>query len=109
MNTVTIIGRVGQQPTLRYTTGNTAVCELSLAVDNPRTDEPEWIPVVTWGRTAEAVAEHVDKGRQIAVVGELRVTTWQPDEGPKRHDLKVHAREVDFLARPRTSQDDKAA
>jgi single-strand DNA-binding protein len=108
MNNVTLIGRVGQQPELRYTTSGTAVCEVSLAVDG-FDDNVEWIPVVIWGRTAEAVAEHVGKGRQVAVEGELRVSTWEPNEGPKRHDVKVHARRVDFLAKPREADDRQSA
>ena len=104
MNNVTIIGRVGRQPELRYTNNNTAVCEITLAVDGTD-DNVEWIPVVTWGRTAEAVAQHVNKGRQLAVEGELRVSEWEPDNGPKRYDVKVHARRVDFLAKPRYADD----
>ena len=108
MNTVTLIGRVGQNPELRYTTGGTPVSEISIAVDSG-SDEAHWIPVVAWGRTAEVLAEHVAKGRQVAVEGELRVHEWQPDQGPKRRDLKVHARRIDFLARPRTSNDQAAS
>ncbi len=108
MNNVTLIGRVGKQPELRYTNGGTAVCELSIAVDGTD-DNVEWIPVVTWGRTAEAVAQHVQKGRQIGVEGELRVNEWEPDNGPKRHDVKVHARRVDFLAKPRSGAEHEPA
>jgi single-strand DNA-binding protein len=100
MNNVTLIGRVGRQPELHYTSNGTAVCEISVAVDGTN-DSVEWIPVVTWGPTAEAVAQHVQKGRQVGVEGELRVSEWQPDNGPKRYDVKVNARRVDFLAKPR--------
>ena len=58
MNNVTLIGRVGRQPEVRYTNGGAAVCEISIAVDGT----VEWIPVVTWGATAEAAAHHVQKG-----------------------------------------------
>ncbi len=60
MNNVTLIGRVGRQPELRYTNGGTAVCEITIAVDGTD-DNVEWIPVVTWGATAEAVAHHVHR------------------------------------------------
>ena len=108
MNNVTLIGRVGRQPELRYTNNGTAVCELTIAVDGTD-DNVEWIPVVTWGRTAEAVAQHVHKGRQVGVEGELRVSESEPDTGPKRHDVKVHARRVDFLAKPRNSEEREPA
>lgn len=102
MNNVSLIGRVGQTPELRHTNGGTAVCEINIAVDRGD-DKVEWIPVVTWGATAEAVAGHVGKGRQVGVEGELRVSEWEPDTGPKRRDVKVHARHVEFLAKPRTA------
>jgi len=108
MNNVTLIGRVGRHPELRYTSNGTAVCEISIAVDGSD-DNVEWIPVVTWGRTAEAVAQHVPKGRQVAVEGELRVSEWEPDNGPKRYDVKVHARRVDFLAKPRSADEPEPA
>ena len=57
--------------------------------------------MVTWGRTAEAVAQHVHKGRQVGVEGELRVSEWPPDTGPRPHDVKVTPRRVDFLVKPR--------
>ncbi len=104
MNNVTIIGRVGKTPELRHTNAGTAVCEINVAVDGTD-DNVEWIPVVTWGRTAEAVAAHVNKGRQIGVEGELRVSVWESDTGPTRHDVKVHARSVEFLAKPRRNAD----
>ena len=107
MNNVTLIGRVGRQPELHYTSNGTAVCEISIAVDG--TNSVEWIPVVTWGATAEAVAQHVAKGRQVGVEGELRVSEWQPDNGPKRYDVKVHARRVDFLAKPRNADEPEPA
>lgn len=104
MNNVTTIGRAGKTPELRHTNAGTAVCEINVAVDGTD-DNVEWIPVVTWGRTAEAVADHVDKGRQIGVEGEIRVSVWEPDIGPKRDDVKVHARSVEFLAKPRHNAD----
>ena len=61
--------------------------------------------MVTWGPTAEAIAQHVHKGRQVGVEGELRVSEWQPDNGPKRYDVKVNARRVDFLAKPRSADE----
>jgi hypothetical protein len=60
-------------------------------------------------RRKEAVAHHVSKGRQVGVEGELRVSEWQPDNGPKRYDVKVHARRVDFLAKPRSADEPQPA
>ena len=56
MNNVTIIGRVGRQPELRYTNGGTAVCEITIAVDGTD-DNVEWIPIVTWGATVYSALE----------------------------------------------------
>ena len=102
MNNVSIIGRLGSNPELAYTTSGTAVSEFSIAVPRTKTDEVDWIRIVAWGNLAETVAEHKTTGDQIAVTGELRTSEWEQD-GKNRSATKVHAGRIDFLANKRTS------
>ena len=81
MNTTTLIGRLAQDPELRFTTGGTSVATFRLAVPNPQDDDqPNWIPIKALGKTADAVAEYLTKGNQVAVTGRLGV----PDEARRR-------------------------
>jgi len=70
LNKVVLIGRLTKDPELRFTPGNgTAVTTLTLAVDryNPKAaqKEADFIPVVVWGKQAEATANYMNKGKLV--------------------------------------------
>ncbi len=104
MNTVNLIGRLTADPELRHTAGGTPVCTVRLAVNRPRKDGQDqgavFIDVVSYSRQAEAVAEHLGKGRQIAVTGRLEYRQWEGQDGSPRSKHEVTANQVDFLAKP---------
>ena len=77
-NTVTLIGRLGQDPTLRYTGNQTAVCEFSLAVDNRHTSGTDWFKVVAWAGLAETLAEHKTRRPGRRPNAALRVPAGRP-------------------------------
>ena len=98
MNTTTVIGRLAQDPEVRFTTGGTAVASFRLAVTNPQDkDKPHWIPVKCLGKTAEAVGEYLSKGNQVGVTGRLESSEWDDKEGQRHWKLEILARTVDFL------------
>lgn len=107
MNTTSIIGRLAQDPEVRFTTGGTAVATFRLAVANPKDkDQPNWIPVKALGKTAEAVGEYLTKGNQVAVTGRLESSEWDDKEGQRHWKLEVLARTVDFLNTNNKTTDD---
>ena len=101
INHVTLLGRVGTDPELRSTKSGTAVVQLRLATDryskSNETIETDWLSVVVWGKTAEAVARFVGKGDRVHVTGRLQQHRWQTDAGERRSRTEVHASEVIFL------------
>lgn len=98
MNTTTMIGRLGQDPDIRVTTGGTSVATFRLAVPNPQDDDnPNWIPVKCLGKTADAVATYLSKGDQVAVTGRLESSEWDDNDGQRHWKLEVLARNVQFL------------
>lgn len=111
MNTVNLIGRLTRDPELR-TMGETdrSVCELRLAVDqgvdgSGDKRDPLYIDVSTFDRQAAACAEHLSKGRQVAVSGRLVYREWTGDDNNKRSKHSVIGR-VEFLGgKPQGSQD----
>jgi len=104
MNTVALIGRLTADPELRFTAGGTPVCTVRLAINRPPKDGEDqgaiFIDVVSFGRQAEAVAEHLAKGRQVAVTGRLEYRQWEANDGSPRSKHEVIANQVDFLAKP---------
>ena len=93
MNTIQLIGRLTQDPELRYTDGGTATTKLRLAVPrrkrNSEEQPPVYVDVVTFDKQAEAVAEHLEKGRRVAVTGRLEYREWkdQQDNPHSRHEV----------------------
>ncbi|MFN2503027.1 MAG: single-stranded DNA-binding protein [Acidimicrobiales bacterium] len=107
MNTVTLIGRLTSDPELRTTNGGTPVCTLRLAVNRPPKDGKDqgavFVDVVSFNRQAEAVAEHLGKGRQVAVTGRLEYRQWEGNDGSPHSNHEVVANQVEFLAKPATN------
>ena len=107
MNTTTLIGRLANDPDLRVTTGGTSVATFRLAVPNPADDDqPNWVPVKCLGKTADAVAEYLAKGNQVAVTGRLESSEWDDKDGQHHWKLEVLARNVEFLNTKNKSTDD---
>lgn len=105
MNNVSLIGRLGQHPELKVTSGNHQVASFSIAVENRFKDEPDWVAVEVWGKTAEVVAEHKSKGDQVAITGRLTTSQWTDDDGTKRSRTFVTADTVDFLHNANTGKE----
>jgi single-strand DNA-binding protein len=90
INSVTLVGRLTAEPTLRELPDGKPVCELRLAVNDVR-EQPMFIDVCTFGAGAEACAEYLAKGRQVGVVGRLSYREWEKD-GAKRSKHEVVGR-----------------
>jgi single-strand DNA-binding protein len=109
LNRAMIIGNVGRDPEMRYTTGGQAVTSFSLAATRPwtsadgeRHDTTEWFNVVAWGSLAEICSQYLFKGRRVYVEGELRTRGWEQPNGAKHFRTELVASEMILLGpRPR--------
>ena len=100
INKVELLGRVGNDPEMRYTASGIAVTQLRLATDRGRKngeDATDWHTVVVWDKLGEAVAEYVQKGQRLYVAGRLVQSSWEGDDGQRRYRTEVHAQDVVFL------------
>lgn len=105
-NKVILMGNLTRDPEVRYTTGGSAVCDITLAVNyqwtdkrsNERKEEVSFIDVTLWGRTAEIAGEYLAKGRPVLIEGRLQQDKWDDKEtGQKRSKLKVVADAMQLL------------
>lgn len=103
LNQVTLVGNLGKDAELRYTTGGAAVATLNLATTESWTDKEgqkqektEWHRIVVWGKTAESLQEYLTKGKQICVVGSLQTRKWEKD-GVTRYTTEIKAHRVQLL------------
>ena len=104
LNSVQIIGNLGQDPELRKTGNGTSVANLSVAThevfkddSGERQQRTEWHRVVVFGKQAESCAEFLAKGRQVHVEGSLRTREWKDKEGSSHRTTEIVARSVKFL------------
>ena len=104
INKVILVGRLGKDPEVRYTTDNTAVATLTLATGERRkdasgqwVDHTEWHRLVCFGKLAELAKNYLKKGRQIYVEGRLRTTKWQDKEGKDRYTTEIVVATLEFL------------
>jgi single-strand DNA-binding protein len=99
-NQVTFGGNLTRDPELRYSQSGNPVLKLGLAVNNrikkgdAWVDDPCYIDIAVFGKTAEYVAERVSKGQPVLVSGRLQYRTWTADDGSKRAKHEVLADRV---------------
>mgnify|MGYP001350358644 CR=1 FL=1 len=109
MNKVILIGRLTHSPQLRYTGSGHAVTNFTLAVDRPFVSqggerEADFIDIVTWRKQAETCANHLTKGRLVAVEGRLEIRSYDDQNGVRRKAASIVADNVRFLDRAKESE-----
>lgn len=116
LNKVMLIGRLGQDPEVRYTQSNTAVATLSLATserykdgNGEQQERTEWHRVVAWGRLAEICQQYLHKGSLIFVEGPLQTRQWEDNQGQKRYTTEVKALQMTMLDSRNSNQQNQGA
>ncbi len=106
LNKVMVIGRLGQDPELRYMPNGSPVCNLSVATDESYTDregnkvdKTEWHRVVVYQRQAETCSTYLGKGSLVYVEGSLQTRKWQDQQGQDRYTTEIKAMRIQFLDR----------
>jgi len=104
INKVILVGRLGQDPEVRYTPDGSAVANFSIATSDEwkdketgdKREKTEWHRVVAWRRLGEICGEYLSKGRQVYVEGKLQTRSWEKD-GVTRYTTEIIASDVQFL------------
>ena len=103
LNFTIIEGRVTRTADLLYTQNGNALCKFDLAVNESYKVDTEYKTVTSfvtiniWGKYGESLAQHLEKGTPIRVIGSIKQNNWEDKDGNKRSDLYVCASTVDFL------------
>ena len=101
MNKAILMGRLTRDPEVRYGQNNMTICNYTLAV-NRRFTKPgeerqaDFIPIVTFGKTAEFCEKYFRKGQQVLVCGRIQVRSWEESDGKRRFMTEVVCDEVHF-------------
>lgn len=104
VNKVIVLGNVGRDPEVRYTSSGKAVCNLSIATTSGRKDangdrqeETEWHRVSLFDRLAEIAGEYVKKGKPVYIEGRLKTRKWQDKDGKDQYTTEIMADSMQLL------------
>lgn len=103
MNSVVIVGRVGQDPEIKYFNMESEKVKTTFSVAVSRWDyktkaeTTDWFNIELWGKQAEFAGEYVKKGRQVCIDGRLGVSKWTGANGEERERFFIRGNQVRLL------------
>ena len=99
VNKVIILGRLGQDPELKYTQSGMAVCKFSLATSKKKKDGTEvtaWHRCTAFDKRGEVIAQYLSKGRMLYIEGELSYGQYEKD-GQKHYTTDIIVNTFSFV------------
>ena len=111
MNKIIVIGNLGREPEMQYTTTGQQVTKFSIASNRRYTtngeqrDETEWFNCSAWGHLAEIANQYLHKGQQVYIEGRLKSRTYTTQSGETRFSNDVSITELQMLGRQRDNND----
>lgn len=104
INRVTILGRLGRDPELRYSTNNNPITKFSVATSERLKsasgnfdEKTEWHRIVVFGAQAESCSKFLKKGSLVLLEGRLQTREYQDKEGATKSTTEIIASTVHFL------------
>jgi len=94
INSITISGRLGSDPEMRYTQAGKAVASFRVACNRAQKDECDWFSVTCWEKQAEFASNYLRKGREVTIQGRMQSRQYERD-GQKVTTWEIVARDVD--------------
>jgi single-strand DNA-binding protein len=105
LNKVLLIGRLGQDPEMRYTPSGRPLTKFQLAAnrswttaDGEKKSETEWFNIVAWGKLAEICNQYLKKGQLVYIEGRLHTRQWKDDQGANHSSVEVITQEMIMLS-----------
>ncbi len=107
LNKVMLLGHLGKDPELRYTSNGVAVANFSVATNETWKDQDgnlqertEWHNIVMWAKLAEIAGEWLKKGKQVYLEGRIQTRSYDDKNGVKRYVTEVVATDLIMLGGP---------
>lgn len=104
LNQCNFIGRLGQDPEVRYMPNGDAVANFSIAISEKFKDKQgqqqektEWVKLTAFRRTAEVVGEYVKKGQLVFITGKVQTRKWQNQEGKDQYTTEFIVNQMQML------------
>lgn len=109
MNRLTIIGNLTRDPETRTTQSGKTVCTFTVAVNRRGgQQEADFFRVSAWNQLGETCQKYLAKGRKVAVIGSVSVSSYTTQNGENRASIEVFAHDVEFLSSKNEGQQNVA-
>ena len=109
LNKVILTGRMVADPEAVQTAGSTSITKVRVAVDRKgREKETDFFDCTAFGKTAEFVETYLNKGRMVALVGQLRVRSYDAKDGSKRKVWEIVIDEIHPLDSRKVEQGEQS-
>ena len=107
MNKFIGVGRLAQDPEIRYSQSGTAVANFNIAISSGYGEhkQTDFIPVVAFKNLAEVIGNNLKKGSQVLVEGRMQVRSYETQDGQKRRVTEVIVQNVEFLGSKKSDND----
>jgi single-strand DNA-binding protein len=93
-----LVGRLTQDPEVKYTQAGKAVASFTLAVNRfGDNKEADFIPIVAWEKLAELCGNNLNKGSKVLIEGRMQVRSYETTDGQKRRVTEVVTQTIEFL------------
>lgn len=104
INKCILVGNLGADPEVKYTSSGSCICEIRIATSESWKDKQtgeqqertEWHRITFFGKLGEIAGEYLKKGSQVYVEGKIRTDEYERD-GVKKYSTKVIADEMQML------------
>jgi single-strand DNA-binding protein len=105
LNKVMLIGNLGKDPEVRYTTSGQGVASFSIATTEKYKnksgdweEKTEWHNIVLWGKLAEVAKDYLSKGKTAYIEGRLQTRKWQDKDGRDRYTTEIVGDRLQLLS-----------
>lgn len=116
INKAILVGRLGADPELRFTSEGKAVCSFSIATTERWSDEngqknekTQWHRIVCWGVLAENCDRYLAKGREVYIEGRIQSREYEDKDGVTKYITEILALNVTFLGSSQKPEPDENA
>lgn len=96
------IGTFGKDPEVKSLSSGTSLCSFSLAATRKFKDKDgnkvtDWINCVSWGKTADVIAQYFRKGSKIMIEGELQTRSYDDKDGKRVTVTEINITDFEFV------------
>jgi single-strand DNA-binding protein len=116
MNKVIITGRLVKDPEVKVLANGAQISVFSVAVNRKyKNRNGEWMEetgffdIEAYGKLAERIGSRLGKGYKVIIEGELRQNKWESSSGQKKSKVKIVARKINLIEKPKSTTATKDA